>query len=265
MTGIPNEGSSVREARTGQKPVPDAPGVERPGQPEPLVQAVNVCKVYPGQQALRNVSFSIPRGVIVGLLGPNGSGKSTLLRILAGLARPSSGHVRVLGQEPGFATKAHVAYLSELDYLYAHMTAAQAIRFHWAGFPDFSPEAAYDLLAQMGLNADQRIGTLSKGQRARLKLVLALARRADLILLDEPLSGIDPTSRERIMQAIAGQYRVGESSIILSTHQVEESEPLFDQVLFLNDGELILQGEAEALRSQHGKSIDQLFREVYHG
>ncbi len=228
-----------------------------------LVETVELSKRYPGQWALRDVTISIPRGVVVGLLGPNGSGKSTLLRILAGLARPSSGRVRVLGREPGVQTKAHVAYLSEVDHLYAAMTAGEAINFSWAAFADFDPDFAVNLLAKMGLSADKRVGTMSKGQRARLKLVLALARKAELILLDEPLSGIDPASRERILEAIAGEYRAGESTLILSTHQVQESETLFDRVVFLSEGEVALQGEAEELRRRHGKSIDQLFREVY--
>lgn len=228
-----------------------------------IVEASGLSKHYPGQWALRDVSLSIPRGVIVGLLGPNGSGKSTFLRILAALARPTSGQVLVLGRDPGIGTKAHVAYLSEVDHLYAPMTAGEAIRFAWAAFDDFDPELAHGLLGKMNLAADKWIGTMSKGQRARLKLVLALARKADLILLDEPLSGIDPASRERILQSIAGEYRSGESTLILSTHQVEESEALFDRVIFLNDGEVALQGEAEDLRQRYGKSIDQLFREVY--
>lgn len=228
-----------------------------------IVETFELSKHYPGQWALRDVSLTIPRGVVVGLLGPNGSGKSTLLRILAGLARPTSGRVQVLGQTPGVATKASVAYLSEADCLYPVLTAGEAIDFAWAGFADFDPEQAGKLLAQMGLSPDKQIGTMSKGQRARLKLVLTLARRAQLILLDEPLSGIDPTSRERILTAIAAEYRVGESTIILSTHQVQESEPLFDRVVFLNGGEVVLQGEAEELRQRHGKSIDELFREVY--
>lgn len=227
------------------------------------VEAQQLTKRFPGAQALRGVDLAIPRGVTVGLLGPNGSGKSTLMRILAGVQRPTAGKVRVLGHPPGRVTKERVAYVPEVEHLYRWMDVNEALRFTAAMFDDFNPERAEELLALTGLEREARVGDLSKGYRARLKLVLAMARDAELVLLDEPLSGIDLVSREKVLDGLLRGHRPGETTMVITTHLVREVEPLLDRVAFLKEGRLVLEGEAESLRAERGRSIEDLYREVF--
>lgn len=228
-----------------------------------IVEIDGLCKTYFRARALNGVDLRIERGLILGLLGPNGSGKSTLLKSIAGLVRPTAGRVLIDGRPPSAATRALVAYLPEIDHLYAWMTVRETLDFVSAFYADWDAGRAAELLGAMELDAAQRVGDLSKGQRARLKLVLALARRAPLVLLDEPLSGIDPPSRARILSAIVGEYRLGEQTVILATHAVAEAEGLFDRVLFLREGRVALYGAAENLRAGHGCSIQDLWERVY--
>lgn len=239
------------------------PGDPAPDAAEaPVLVFEGVYKRYPGVDAVRGVSLSLPLGVIVGLLGANGSGKSTLIKLAAGLLRPNRGRVRVLGREPGRWTKARVAYLPEVDHLYPWLTVAETLNFVRAFYADWEPERERRLMDELGLPERQRVGALSKGMRARLRLVLALSRAADLILLDEPLSGIDPPSRARIVRAILAAYRAGEQTLLLSTHEVLETESLFDRIAVLSRGELVLEGEADRLRGEEGRSIRSLLEEV---
>ncbi len=227
------------------------------------LEVEQLAKKFPGVQALRGVDLTIPRGVTVGLLGPNGSGKSTLMRILAGVQRPSAGEVRVLGRRPGRETKERVAYVPEVEHLYPWMDVDEALRFTAAVFLDFNPDRAEEMLALAGLDREARIGDLSKGYRARLKLVLAMARDAELVLLDEPLSGIDLISREKVLDGFLRGHRPGETTVVITTHLVREVEPLLDRVAFLKEGRVVLDGEAEALRAKRGCSIEDLYREVF--
>lgn len=235
------------------------------GSPEnqAVIRFENVVKRFPGADALRGVTVTIPKGEILGLLGPNGSGKSTFLKLIAGLLRPDQGRVLVEGRAPDRRTKARVAYLPEVDHLYPWMTVEQTLRFVSAFFPDWDPERAERLLEFMELPRLARVGNMSKGMRGRLRLVVTLARSASVILLDEPLSGIDPPSRNRIVKAILSEFVSGEQTLILSTHEILESEPLFEHLLFLGEGKVVLEGHAEALRNQYGKSIQDLMEEIY--
>lgn len=228
-----------------------------------IVEIDNLHKTYFRTRALNGINLKLERGLIFGLLGPNGSGKSTLLKTIAGLVRPTSGRVLVDGQTPSAATKALVSYLPEADHFYSWMTVRETLDFVSAFYADWEEQRATELLAFMELDAARRVGDLSKGQRARFKLVLALSRRAPLVLLDEPLSGIDPPSRARIIRAIVGEYRLGEQTIILSTHQVKEAEGVFDRVIFLRDGRMALCEAAENLRAKHGCSVQELWERVY--
>jgi len=227
------------------------------------VEAQQLTKRFPGAQALRGVDLAIPRGVTVGLLGPNGSGKSTLMRILAGVQRPTAGKVRVLGHPPGRVTKERVAYVPEVEHLYRWMDVNEALRFTAAMFDDFNPDRARELLALTALHPEARVGDLSKGYRARLKLVLAMARDAELVLLDEPLSGIDLVSREKVLDGLLRGHRPGETTVFITTHLVREVEPLLDRVAFLKEGRVVLEGEAESLRAERGCSVEDLYREVF--
>jgi ABC-2 type transport system ATP-binding protein len=208
------------------------------------------------------VNLQIEPGKIVGLLGPNGAGKSTLLKICAGLTHPTAGRVHVLGRDVSTATKALTAFVPENDTFYSWMTARQAVAFESSMFSDMDVSDAMDLLRGLRLDPDNKISSLSKGQRGRLKLALAMSRRAGLVLMDEPLAGIDPPSRAAILETIASRYRAGEQTIIISTHEVLESEKLFEDVVFLSDGQIALAGNADELRAERGKSLNEIFAEV---
>ncbi|HEX6971327.1 MAG TPA: ABC transporter ATP-binding protein [Limnochordia bacterium] len=228
-----------------------------------LVETHDLVKRYGRTTALAGVSLAIPKGRVIGLLGPNGSGKSTLLKLMAGLVHPTSGRVLIQGQPPTWRTKAFIAYLPEVDHLYGWMTVEGVIRYLRAFFADWDDEAARQLVRSMDLPPDARVSALSRGMRARLKIAVTMARHSPLILLDEPLSGIDPPSRTRIVEAIVEHLRSDAQALILSTHEVAETEAIFDDVIFLHRGRIALQGEAEKLRQERGRSIRDLFDEVY--
>lgn len=226
------------------------------------IEMTNVQKRYYRSHALRGVNLQIEPGKIVGLLGPNGAGKSTLLKICAGLTHPTAGRVHVLGRDVSTATKALTAFVPENDTFYSQMTARQAVAFESSMFNDMDVSDAMDLLKELKLDPDNKISSLSKGQRGRLKLVLAMSRRARVVLMDEPLAGIDPPSRAAILETIASRYRAGEQTIIISTHEVLESEKLFEDVVFLSDGQIALAGNADELRAKRSKSLNEIFAEV---
>jgi ABC-2 type transport system ATP-binding protein len=230
---------------------------------QPLVAIKDLKKAYFRAKALDGISYELPKGIILGLLGPNGAGKSTLLKIIAGLVKPTSGSVYINGVVPSSKTKADIAYLPEIDHLYAWMTVKQILNFTSAFYSDWSTEKANGLIKAMALDEYQQVGKLSKGMRARLKIVLAMAREAPLILLDEPLSGIDVPSRGKIVRAIVSEYRSEEQTIILSTHEVADTESIYDHVLLLDNGKVKLTGEADKLRSDRGVSIQGLLEEEY--
>lgn len=230
---------------------------------EILVQTRDVVKRFGRTQAISGLSVEIPRGIVVGLVGPNGSGKSTLLKLLAGVLRPDTGTVRINGHPVGLKTKAWVSYQPEIDFLYDWMTVQQVLDFTANLVPDWRPERANELVGFLSLERGTKVRHLSKGMRARLKLAVTLSRDADLFLLDEPLSGIDPPSRLRIIKSLIGGYEAGRHTIILSTHEVAETEGIFERVIFLDKGQIKVDANAEELRSQYGRSIQGLFEEVY--
>lgn len=219
-------------------------------------------KRYYLAHALRGVDIAISQGKIVGLLGPNGAGKSTLLKLAAGLTHPTSGSVRVMGHDVGLATKARTAYVAEIDTFYSWMTVAEALDFERSMFDDLDTDDARVLLRELKIALNKKTGALSRGQRARFKLAMAMSRRASLVLMDEPLAGIDPPSRAAILETIATRYRTGEQTIIMSTHEVLESEALFEDVVFLSQGRVVLSGLADELREKYGKSLNEIFAEV---
>ncbi len=222
-----------------------------------------VTKRFGRLRAIDDLSFTFREGTILGLLGPNGAGKSTLLKLVAGLHRPDGGHITIDGEPPSPKTKAKIAYLPEIDHLYGWMTVRQTLAYVSAFYNDWDHDRSQELVNFMGLDLGARVSRLSKGMRARLKIVLAMSRNAPVVLLDEPLSGIDPTSRSRVLRAIVSEFRGDRQTIVMSTHDVVESEALFDEVLFLKDGRIALAGEAERLREERGKSIQELFQEVF--
>lgn len=229
------------------------------------IEVSNLTKKFPGVVALDSVSFSVPKGIVLGVLGPNGSGKSTLLKILAGLQKPTRGTVNVFGKPPSISLKKRMAFVPEVESLYRWMKVREILSFASGFYDDWDDAVLHELLDFLGLNPEQKIGTLSKGMKVRLKIILALARKAELLLLDEPLSGIDPVSREKIINALLKTYRFGEETIVFSTHIVKEAEPFFDRVIFLDRGKVVLEEEAERLREKEGMSIEEFFKKIFEG
>jgi len=229
----------------------------------PLVSLHGVTKRYWTKAAVDDLTLEVPRGVIVGVLGPNGSGKSTLLRLMAGLLRPTRGRVLLEGRPHSVASRAAVAFMPEVDHLYGWMTVAETLRFCEAAFADWEGARATALCEFLRLEPRERVARLSKGQRTRLRLIPTLARKAPLVILDEPLSGIDVPSRNRIVEAILREFRLGEQTIVLATHELPETESIFDQLILMEHGRVKLHGEAEALRAEHSRSLQHLLEEVY--
>ncbi|TLS48447.1 ABC transporter ATP-binding protein [Paenibacillus antri] len=230
---------------------------------EHIVECKGIHKRYLLKHAVNGIDLQIKKGSIVGLLGPNGSGKSTLLKMMAGLIYPTSGTILVNGREPDVRNKSRIAYLPEIDYLYGWMTVAETLRFLSGFYDDWQEEKAAEMLWTMELDGNQKVRNLSKGLRARLKLIAAFSRSAPLILLDEPFSGIDPSSRAKIIRSIIQQFDAAEQTIILSTHSLNESEPMFDDVVFLQQGQVIINDTAENLRSEYGCSLENIWEKVY--
>lgn len=222
----------------------------------------NLCKSYGSKKALTQLTVSFPEGQISGLLGPNGAGKSTLLKVLIGLVKPESGTIRVLGQQPNWKLNAEIAYLPDRAKWYKFHTIEQALSYAFKILPGFDLQRAHQMAKIMDLELNAKVSTLSKGQEARLYVILCLARKVKLVLLDEPFSGIDLVSRERIIQSIIDSMLDNQQTILISTHEIHEAESLFDHVVFLDQGRLILEGNAEALRQENG-SIESIYRGLF--
>lgn len=227
-----------------------------------ILKANNIEKSYFNKKALSGINMEVKKGRIIGLLGPNGSGKTTFLKIAAGILRQSSGEIFIDGHKPGVYTKAIVSYLPDKDYLFKWMKIKDAIEFFNSFYKDFDKDKAEELLKFMNLDENSKITSLSKGMSEKLYLTLTLSRKAKLYILDEPLGGVDPTTREKILDAILDNYSE-DSSMIITTHLVNDIERLFDDVAFISKGEIVLSGNAEEFRNEKGISIDELYREVF--
>jgi ABC-2 type transport system ATP-binding protein len=229
---------------------------------EHIITFNNVTKRYGLTTALKAVSFQIATGGIIGLVGSNGSGKSTLLKLIAGLVKKTGGEIVVCGENVTRLIGRKVAFLAEVDSLYDFYTVKETIRFSVSVFPDFDEEKAYDILATLDVDLTKKIGTLSKGNRARVKIAIALSRKVPLLIMDEPLSGLDPLVREDIIKMIAKYVEMEEQTLIISTHEVAEIEPLLDHVLLVQGGEILLSEKVEELRETKGQSVLDAMREV---
>jgi ABC-type multidrug transport system, ATPase component len=227
-----------------------------------ILKASNLEKSYFNKKALNGLDLEIKKGRIVGILGPNGSGKTTFLKIAAGILTKTNGEVLIDGHKPGVYTKSIVSYLPDREYLFKWMKIKDAVDFFKDFYKDFDEEKCKMLLEFMNLDINSKVKTLSKGMTEKLYLTLVLSRKAKLYILDEPLGGVDPTTREKILDAILDNYSE-DSSIIITTHLVNDIERLFDDVAFISEGKVVLSGNAEELRNEKGLSIDQLYREVF--
>lgn len=227
-----------------------------------LLSLQDVTKKYGSKTALDSVSLNIEPGRIVGLLGTNGSGKSTLMKLAAGLAHFSSGQITVCGQPVGLASKQLVSFMPDRPLTESWMRISDAIAFQRDLYADFDEAKATEMLQFMKLDRHDRISSLSKGMNERLQLTLTFSRKARLYLLDEPIGGVDPVARGKILDAILEFYDEG-SSLVISTHLVRDIERIFDEVIFIKDGRVVLQEDVETLRMKSGKSVDEMFKEVY--
>lgn len=227
-----------------------------------LVQFQNVTKQYSSKKALDNVSFTLEPGKIYGLLGPNGSGKSTAIKIINDLLQPTSGTVLVNGSKPGVESKKIISYLPDRNYLNDWMKVEDAFKLFEDFYEDFDRNRAEEMLRSLNIDSGARLKTLSKGTLEKVQLILIMARRAKLYVLDEPIAGVDPAARDYILQTILSNYGE-ESSILISTHLITDIEKVLDEVLFLQNGRIVLSGAVDDIRAEHGKSIDGLFREVF--
>ena len=227
-----------------------------------LVQFNHVTKQYGDKKALDDISFTLEPGKIYGLLGPNGSGKSTAIKIINDLLKPTSGTVQINGLAPRVESKKIISYLPDRSYLNDWMKVEDAFKLFEDFYEDFDRNRAEEMLKSLNIASDARLKTLSKGTLEKVQLILIMARRAKLYILDEPIAGVDPAAREYILQTILSNYGE-ESSILISTHLITDIEKVLDEVLFLQNGRIVLSGAVDDIRAEHGKSIDGLFREVF--
>lgn len=227
-----------------------------------ILECSRLCKHYGRVQALDGVDLTLEPGRIVGLLGPNGSGKSTLIKLACGLLTPSEGSIRICGEKPGAVTNALVSYLPERTAVPEWMSVKELLAFYADFYDDFQLEAARQMLDALGLASAKQIRQMSKGSREKVQLILTMSRQARLYLLDEPIGGVDPATRDYILFTIIANYNP-EASVVISTHLIADVEKILDEVVFLQEGRVLLHDEVDALREEKSKSIDALFREVF--
>lgn len=227
-----------------------------------LLQLHHVTKKYKKHVAIDDVTLSLPAGKIIGLLDPNGSGKTTLIKLMNGLLHPTTGDIVIDGYRPSVETKKIVSYLPDTSYLRENMKIKDALTLFEDFYNDFSREKAEHLLEDLDLNPDEQLKNLSKGNKEKVQLILVMSRQAKLYILDEPIGGVDPAAREYILRTIINNY-CEDASVVISTHLIAEIEPILDEIVFLKEGKVILQGNTDDIREEYGKSIDSLFREKY--
>ena len=227
-----------------------------------LLRCDGITKKYGPLIALNNIDLSIEGGRIIGLLGPNGSGKTTLIKLINGLLTPTSGSLTVCGGAPGVETKKVVAYLPDSNYLNSWMTVGQLVDMFCDFYEDFRRDTAIEMLTRLGITTGVRLKTLSKGNKEKVSLILVMSRSEKLYVLDEPIAGVDPATRDYIISTIIGNYNP-EASVIISTHLISDIEQVLDEVIFINNGNIVLHKSVDAIREESGKSADELFREVF--
>jgi ABC-2 type transport system ATP-binding protein len=227
-----------------------------------LVEITGLTKKYEGETALDDISLNIPEGRIIGLLGPNGAGKTTMMKILAGVMSDYQGRVLIDGHPVGAYTKSVVSYLPDRTYLSPWMKVGDTLDVFSDFYDDFDKAKAKEMLRHLNIGLEKKVTKLSKGTYEKVQLVIVMSRNAKLFVLDEPLGGIDPASRDVIIDTILKNYNE-KSTVLLSTHLIQDVERIFDSVVILKDCKVFLSDEVDAVREKYGKSIDELFREVF--
>jgi len=229
-----------------------------------ILEFRNLSKAYTkNKYVISNLNLEIPQGRIVGLLGPNGCGKSTMIKMIAGLLQPTSGEVLVNGMNVGEETCSYISYLPERTYFTPSMKVKDIIDYFADFYKDFDKTRALKLLDDLKIDKDAKLKKLSKGTKEKVQLVLVMSRQAKLYLLDEPIAGVDPATREYILSTIVSNYNP-EATIIITTHLITDVEQILDDFIFISyGGQIIMSGNAEETRNETGKSLDELFKEVF--
>ena len=227
-----------------------------------LLQCNHLCKSFGNKEVLKDINITIESGKIIGLLGKNGTGKTTFIKLINDLLTPTKGEILINGEPIGVESKKVIAYLPERTYLDKTMTVEQAVKFFSEFYEEFDVEKAYRLIEDLGLDAKQKLSKMSKGMQEKVQLVLVISRKADLYILDEPLGGVDPATRDYILDTILSNFSEG-ASVLMSTHLISDIERILDEVIIINDGEVVLTGNCDDLRNQENGSIDDLFRRMF--
>ena len=228
----------------------------------PVLECKGLTKRFGRTAALDEVSLTVEPGRIVGLLGPNGSGKTTLIKLANGLLTPDGGHIAVCGTAPGRESHSLVSYLPERTAIPTWMTARQLLDFYGDFYQDFRREAAEEMLDHLGIQPRQAVKQMSKGTREKVQLIMVMSRAAKLYLLDEPIGGVDPATRDYILSTIIGNYNP-DAAVVISTHLIADVEKVLDEVIFISQGRVALQSTVDGIREEKGMSVDALFREVF--
>lgn len=228
----------------------------------PLLECRALTKMYGNTLALNNVSFTLERGKIIGLLGPNASGKTTLIKLINGLITPTRGEVLINGKAPGIESKLSVSYLPDTTFLSDWMNVKQLLNYYGDFYSNFNMNKAYEMLSKLNISETMRLKAMSKGTKEKVQLILAMSRKADLYCLDEPIGGVDPASRDYILNTILNNYNE-EGSILISTHLISDIEQILDEVLMIQYGCLYLQKTVDEICEENHTSVDGLFREVF--
>lgn len=227
-----------------------------------LLEITNLSKCYDKKYALKDVDLTLKRGRIYGLLGKNGAGKTTLIKLINDLLIPSSGEILVNGNKVGVETKKVIAYLPERTYLNKQMTIKEALLYFESFYDNFSITKAKKLLKELDLDINQKLSKMSKGMQEKVQLVLVMSRNADLYILDEPLGGVDPATRDYILDTILNNFN-DNASMIISTHLISDIERILDEVIFIDKGKIVLQSDADKLRNKENASVDEIFRRMF--
>lgn len=227
-----------------------------------LLEARNLSKSYGAFKALDSVNLTLECGKIIGLLGPNGSGKTTLLKIINGLLVPSNGTITIGGEQPGIITKQHISYLPDTTFFPKWMKVTNLFDFFGDFFADFERPKAKEMLQRLDIHEGMKLKHMSKGTLEKVQLVLTMSRHANLYCLDEPIGGVDPATRDYILQTIINNYSE-DASVLISTHLIADVEIVLDDVIFLQNGQIRLHSSVDEIREKEGQSVDSLFREVF--
>ena len=227
-----------------------------------LLECKHLYKEFDNKQILKDINLKIPRGKIIGLLGKNGTGKSTLIKLINDLLTPTSGEILINGEKPGVKSKEIISYLPERTYLDKEMTIKQVIKYFEEFYKNFDTQKAIKLLKDLNLDINTKISKMSKGMQEKLQLILVMSRNAELYVLDEPLGGVDPATRDYILDTILTNFNE-DASVIISTHLISDIERILDEVVIIDNGKIILQGNADKIREEENASIDFVFRRMF--